>query len=195
MHSHPETPPEFWHYYFLPPRIPSSSLLQLHLIHSSAAAVIWSASWLTSSHHICSFLIKYEIAFHNCHFHCCSFLVSICYSNQTLLAPYVSNPSFCTTILLLTSSQIFSFLENNIEITAIGQFWPSTWKTQCVFLKFLRVSVCRDKNQHTLVFTAKNVAQTPEIKGLRQYVLIGTGRLTSEVCSSVCSNLADVHAI
>lgn len=87
--------------YFLPPRIPSSSLPQLHLIHSSAAAVIWSAPWLTSSHHICSFLIKYKIAFHNCHSHCCSFCVSICYSNQIPFAPYVSNSSFCTTILLL----------------------------------------------------------------------------------------------
>lgn len=173
MHSHPETPPEFWHYIFFHLGFPAA--LQLHLIHSSAAAVIWSASWLTSSHHICSLLIKYEIAFHNCHFHCCSFLVSICYSNQTLLVSYVSNPSFCTTILLLTSTQIFSFLENNIEMT-IGQFWPSTWKTRCVFLKFLRVPVCRDKNQHTLVFTAQNVAQTPEIKGLRQYVLIGLSR-------------------
>lgn len=58
---------------FLPPRIPSSTLPPLHLIHSLAAAVICLVPWPTSSHHRHSFFIKFKIVFHSCHFHCCSF--------------------------------------------------------------------------------------------------------------------------
>lgn len=81
----------------LPPRTPGSILPPLHPIHTSAAAVVCLVAWPMSSHHICSFLIKYKVVFHSCHLHCCSFQVSVCYPNQMFFAfaPYVSHSSFC----------------------------------------------------------------------------------------------------
>lgn len=184
---------------FLLPRIPHSTLPPLHLIHNSAAVVVYLAPWLRSSYHMHSFL-KFKILWQ-------SFpLLFILYKHL----PHNPN-AFCSCSLyfqflllhsLLCSSFLPEYSWDNFKQHRDG--WSRSVLTfhledsMClsyIYLK-LRVSVCRDNSQHPSVLSAKHVAQTPEIKGWKQYALVslGTGRPTSKVCISPYANLAVIHA-
>lgn len=155
MHSHPETPPEFWHYIFFhlgfPAALfPNSTLFTAQLLQSSDLlhGSHLPITYVPSSSNI---RLPSTIAIPTAAHSVWAFATQTKYLLLLMFPTLPSAPLFFS----FTSTQISSFLEisfkNSIEMTAIGQFWPFTWKSQCVFLKFLKASVCRDKNQHTPV--------------------------------------------
>lgn len=176
MHSHPETTPEFWHYIFFHIGFPAALFLNSTLF---TAQLLQSSDLLHGSHLPITYVpsssnarLPSTIAISTAAHSRWAFATQTKYFLFLMFPILPSAPLFCSSPLSKYPPFLKSLLKTT-EMTAIGQFWPFTWKSQCVFLKFLRAAV---KNQHTLVISAKNVAQTPEIKWLGQYVLIGLFR-------------------
>lgn len=179
--SYPEACPELWYYNLLfYPGFPAalvlhSTLFTAQLLQSSVLlhGPCFPITYVPSLSNLrLSFTVVLSTAAHS----------SWAFATQTkcflhLLLTFPILPS-APTALLLTFTQISSFLGiifNNIEIDGCSRpvltfHLEDSMCLNYTSLKFWRVSVCRDKKQHPLVFSAKHVAQTPEIKGWRQYV-------------------------